>query len=601
MTAFADLAAAVRRGEMGRGTAVRTPYGSRLICYADITASGRFLGFVEAWLDRIRPFYANTHTAVSTTGRMMTRLREEARCVIRRSVNAGPEDVVVFVGSGSTAAVNKLVGLLGLRIPEPLERAYRLSRHIPPAERPVVLVGPYEHHSNELPWFESIADIVEVGLDSRGGVDIADLEAKLAAHEDRPLRFGAFSAASNVTGILTDVRAVARTLHRFGAYALFDFASAGPYVPIDMHPSSSEERIDALFLSTHKFIGAPGGSGVLVAHKDLFRSRVPERPGGGTVDYVATFDGLAVDYVASLDEREEGGTPSILGDVRAGTAFLVKEALVPERILQHERKLAALVLRRLSSHPRLRVYGPGEERTRLATISLNVDGLHHAFVSTLLDHLFGIQSRSGCSCAGPYGHRLLGISASTSEAYRRLIAEGLLGMKPGWVRLSFPPYFSEEDVEFVLRAVEFVADHGAAFLSDYRFGWRDGVWRHLDGPAVEGEAISLTVDALAEAMLGGSIADVEQPVSEERLRSERERYLGEAKRLAAELAAGRGARSTETSHPTVRDDVDALVWFRYQHTDEPPRARPGLDWPLEEALTVADDSRKGTQRCSTGR
>src|SRR5260221_12326566 len=224
VTRFDELTDLLRLQEVGRGTTLRTPFGSRLLFYADATAPGRFVHFVEAWLSQVRPFYGNTHTAVSSTGRVMGRLREQARSVIRQSVNAGPDDVVVFLGSGAPAAVNKLVGVLGLSIDEPLERRYALSSHIPLDERPVVFVGPYEHHSNELPWVESIATVVEIALDERGHISIGDLEAKLAAFQSRPLRLGTFSAASNVTGLLTDVPRLARTLHRTGAFACFDFA-----------------------------------------------------------------------------------------------------------------------------------------------------------------------------------------------------------------------------------------------------------------------------------------------------------------------------------------------------------------------------------------
>ena len=206
----------LRQNEVGRRASYDGPFGRRFVCYADLTATGRYLHFVEAWMRRVRPFYANTHTAISSTGRVMTELREEARRVIGRSVGAGPDDVVLFVGSGATAAINKLVGLLGLRISEPLERAYGLSRHIPENERPIVLVGPYEHHSNELPWLESVAEVVEVALTPEGRICLDDLAVKARQYAGRTLRIGTFSAASNVTGVMTDVPAVARTLHEHG-------------------------------------------------------------------------------------------------------------------------------------------------------------------------------------------------------------------------------------------------------------------------------------------------------------------------------------------------------------------------------------------------
>ncbi len=582
MQTFDQVASFIAQNEVGRRACIETPYGRRLICYADLTASGRYLHFVEAWLRRVRPFYANSHTAISTTGRVMTELREEARRVIRRSVNAGPRDEVLFVGAGATAAVNKLVGLLGWRISEPLEREHGLSRHIPREQRPVVFVGPYEHHSNELPWLESIAEVVEIGLSPKGQVDLEDLERKLALFPSRPMKLGAFSAASNVSGVVTDVKAVARTLHRHGALACFDFAAAGPYAPIDMHPVNEAERIDALFLSTHKFIGGVEGSGLLVAHQDFFKTRSPERPGGGTVDYVSSFEQVAVDYVGRLDEREEGGTPAILSDLRAGIGFLVKEMVGPNRILEHDLELARAAIARLSRHPKIHILGPTDV-PRLPIISFNIERLHHDFVSALLDHLFGVQNRAGCSCAGPYGHRLLGIDREKSEQYRGQINRGLLGLKPGWVRVTLPYYASKEDIEYVLSAIEFVAEHGRELLSEYRLGWLDGVWRHVENPTTDVRPLELTVDALVEAAQCFAAGDHEQPISEAQVAALRRQYLAEAHRVAA--AAREKAKASGVSYTvkTGKPEVDALVWFDAVHTDAPwgqvPAAGPQRPLP----------------------
>ena len=558
---FAEVAAWIRQNEVGRRASIETPYGTRLLCYADLTATGRYLHFVEAWIKSVRPFYANTHTAVSTTGRIMTGLREEARRVVRRGVGAGPDDVVLFVGGGATAAVNKLVGLLGLRISEPLERTYHLSRHIPAEARPVVVVGPYEHHSNELPWLESVADVVEVALDEAGGLDLTDLEAKLAAYASRPLRIGSFSAASNVTGVLTDVPAVTRLLRRHGYIACFDYAASAPYVPIDMHPEG-DDGIDAIFVSTHKFVGGPQASGILVAHRRLFETRVPERPGGGTVDYVAAFEKVSVDYTRCLEEREEGGTPAIVGDIRAGVAFVVKEMLGPARILEHETALARRALDRLRRHPNIELLGD-TPADRLAIVSFNVRGLHHDLVSVLLDHLFGIQNRAGCSCAGPYGHRLLGIDRQRSERYRAQIQRGVLGIKPGWVRLSLPYYASEADLEFILSAVEFVAERGRDFVPSYRLCWREGVWRHVEKPVPDLWPIELTVAALQEAAESFAAGDHEAPLAESHLARRRARYFEEARATAETLRARDEARNLRWRPATGDADVDALVWFDF--------------------------------------
>ncbi len=567
---FETVASLLRAHEVGRRAHIETPFGRRLVAYADLTATGRYLHFIEAWIRRVRPFYANTHTAVSSTGRILTELREAARKVVRRGVGAADDDLVLFCGAGATAAIHKFVGLLGWRIPEPLERAYRLSERIPPAERPVVFLGPYEHHSNELPWVESIADVVEVGLDDDGRIDLGDLEAKLAAHADRPMKLGSFSAASNVTGVLTDVHAVARRLHAHGAFACFDFAAAGPYVPIDMHPADDPDAaLDAVYLSCHKFVGGPEASGVLVVRRDLVRTKVPERPGGGTVAYVAASRKDAVDYLADVTEREEGGTPDIMGDLRAGAAMLVKAMAGPERILEHERALARRALDRLSRHPKVRLLGPTKP-DRLAILSFNVEGLHHDLVSALLDHLFGIQNRAGCSCAGPYGHRLLGIDRATSERFRRLIARGIEGIKPGWVRLTLPFYASDDDVDFYLSAVEFVADHGRAFVPLYELDWRTGVWRHRERPQPDFWPIDLSVEALLEAAHSFAAGDHEAPMREARIAAERAEYFDAARRIVASLERRWASTRLAWNRPTGDAEVDALRWFDYVHATNLP-------------------------------
>jgi selenocysteine lyase/cysteine desulfurase len=563
---FEQVAAFIRSHEVGRRACIDTPFGRRLICYADLTATGRYLHFVEGWIRRVRPFYANSHTAVSSTGRIMTSLREKARCLIHKAVRAGDDDEVLFTGAGATSAVNRLVGMLGLVMSEPIERAWGLSKHIPPNERPVVLIGPYEHHSNELPWVESIAEVVEVDLDRNGSVDLEDLERKLVRHASRPLVFGSFSAASNVTGVLTDVDAVARLLHRYGAYAFFDYAAAGPYVPIDMHADDPDRRLDAIFLSPHKFIGGPEASGVLVARRELFRSRVPAMPGGGTVHYVAGASRDAIDYTERLDEREEAGTPAILGDVRAGTAFLVKQMIGPENIIAHETAMAQKAIERLAKHPKIQLLG-SETLPRLAILSFNIEGVHHDLVSVLLDHLFGIQNRAGCSCAGPYGHRLLGIDRPESERFRALIRRGILGIKPGWVRLTLPYYANAEDLEYLLAAVELVADHGEAFVPLYRLSWADGVWRHIERPAPDVEPIELTVAALEDAAQCFAAGDHEAPMSEAQMLAERKRYMAEAIALAQQLRQQQAASPPRWNPPTGFPEVDALVWFRYVDCD----------------------------------
>jgi selenocysteine lyase/cysteine desulfurase len=487
-----DLVETIRASVIGSDYAVPGPFGLRRVTYADYTASGRSLAFIEDYLrEVVLPLYANTHTESSGTGLQTSRFREEARTMIRSCVNASDEHAVIFAGSGATAAIDRLVAVLGLRIPCRLDEAYRLSDHIPAEDRPVVFIGPFEHHSNELPWRESIADVVRIDEDADGHIDLQQLERELEAHCDRPLKIGSFSAASNVTGIISDTRAIARLLHEHGALSFWDFAAAAPYVSIDMSPQDDPAAYkDAIFFSPHKMIGGPGTPGVLVARKDLFTNRVPAVPGGGTVAFVNPNDHR---YIDDIETREEGGTPAIVEAIRAGLVFQLKEAVGDDRIRNLEESFIARAIASWSQNPNIKLLG-NPDAERLSIVSFVVRHkeryLHHNYVVALLNDLFGIQSRGGCSCAGPYGHSLLDIDLDTSIEFEREITRGCEGIKPGWVRVNFNYFISESVFDFIVEAVHMVANEGWRLLPSYRFDPVTGLWEHRDG---RGEApLSLT-------------------------------------------------------------------------------------------------------------
>lgn len=450
----ADPLAAFRKGLIGEGVMIPGLHGDVALIYADYVASGRALRQVEDFImAEVLPYYANSHTEASFTGAHITALREEARATIARLTGAGAQHAVIFAGAGATAGLNKLVSLFGVNR----------------AQNPVVFVGPYEHHSNLLPWRESRAKVVEIPEAAAGGPDLAALEATLLDHAGADLMIGSFSAASNVTGIITAPDPVSRLLKAHGALSVWDYAGGGPYLPIDMGAGTDAEK-DAIVLSPHKFAGGPGASGVLLVNRQAVASTKPSQPGGGTVAFVSPW---RHDYLEDLAAREEAGTPNIIGDIRAGLVLLVKEAAGAARIHAREEVFRKMATARWQDNPQMVLLGvdKGERLPIFSFLVTDAEGqaVPPALFTTMLSDLYGIQARGGCACAGPYGHRLLEIGKARSEQIYCALESGDMVHKPGWVRLNFSYLMDDATASFIIDSVDQLAREAGKCAAAYRW------------------------------------------------------------------------------------------------------------------------------------
>lgn len=547
----------LRERIVGNNILFPTPFGLRHLFYADYTASGRGFIDIENKMNDILKSYANTHTEDDYTGKYATSLLKKAEEKIKRHVNAGPQGKIIAAGSGTTGALKKLQEILGVYIPPAGKDDLlgEISSVCPGAvdamkrRRPCVFIGPYEHHTNELMWREAFADVEVIPFNRDGAIDLDVLEERVSDKKFEGRRkLGSFSAGSNITGIRTPVYEIARICHKHGALVFFDFAAVAPYIDINMN-LDEECFFDAIFFSPHKFLGGPGTSGILVFNENIYRKDLPPTTaGGGTVTFVG-FD--EHDFSENIETREKAGTPPILQTIKAALVLDLKKKIGVENIEKVEFEYTRYLLEKLRKIENLELVGDIGAHRRVSIVSFNIKHrdriLHPKFVTRLMNDLFGIQSRAGCSCAGPYGHVLLEIDADKSREFRECILKGFEGLKPGWVRINIHYTFRKQDIDYLVKAITFVTEAGHLFLRRYAFNIHTGEWRHL---SFEEETPELSLDSdfsLETVDLAG-------------ISSLRRSYYEEAVKQAETLS-----RESEPGYHRDPDSIERLKYFYYIH------------------------------------
>jgi selenocysteine lyase/cysteine desulfurase len=420
-----------RKNIIGIDHEFQSPFGIKKIVYADWIASGRLYRPIEMKLiDEMGPYVGNTHTEDNITGSTMTHHYMAAKKTIKQHVNASKEDVIIATGSGMTDALAKLQRILGLKIP------YKSFQYIvanPQAIKPKVFITHMEHHSNQTSWLECFCEVIIIPSHPVNIVDIDYLRDYLKADTSGALKIASITACSNVTGIETPYYQIADIMHDFGGYCFVDFACSAPYVKIDMHPNETT-YLDSITYSPHKFLGGVGTPGILIFNQKLYDiNQTPDHPGGGTVKWTNPWNEFA--YVDDIEEREDGGTPAFMQTIKAALAADLKDQLDTEKIKAREKELLTFFFERFSKIESLHILDGGI-KNRLGVLSFYVDGLHYNLGVKLLNDMYGIQVRGGCSCAGTYGHYLLNVSYDYSHSITDQIDGGNLSLKPGWIRLS---------------------------------------------------------------------------------------------------------------------------------------------------------------------
>lgn len=405
------------------------------VFYFDWTASGLAYRPIENEILRILKTYANTHSEASEHARITSEYYEKAKIGLKNLLELDDKFYLFACGFGATAAIKKFQELMGIYIP-PMSREF-LKLDIKSLENlPLVLVSPYEHHSNEISYRAGLCEVKRVPLDEKGEIDFNALTQILSENKDRKI-IASFSIASNITGVLTDYKKLYLIIKAFGGIVALDAASVASHMQID------PGFYDALFVSPHKLLGGVGSSGILIMKKELCVSDEPTFAAGGTVRYV---DRKTQIYKIDKEKLEDAGTPGITELIRSYLAFKLRNDIGLENIEKKELELKEYFLEKILRLEDVILYAKDVEN-KLPIFSFNVKGFDPYTFSTLLSQKYNVETRAGCACAGPYGHDLMNMDDG-----RNFLEDG----KPGFVRVSINYTHEKDDIDYLISAIKAV-------------------------------------------------------------------------------------------------------------------------------------------------
>jgi selenocysteine lyase/cysteine desulfurase len=467
-----------------------TPYGNRYMINADATASGFFYKPIETFIqNNVIPYYNNTHSN-AFAGQMMNLFISKSKEKISKSINANKNDKILFTGNGCTGAIQHIIHMLNLRKNT--------------EDKPVIFISEAEHHSNDLPWRHLPIDLVILPIDMNTGlINLSKLKKYLKKFKDTKLKLISVIAVSNITGVVQPIEDICMLGHKYGALVMFDYATGGPYIPINMHKDeASGNYIDIIVTSTHKFLGGPNTPGLLIVRESCCRNNIPFCPGGGTVRFVT--DEMQK-YSDDIETRENGGTPNIVGCIKSGLCFELKDKLqsyINNRELWLVRYVQAKLINISKKNKVLEIINPLDNADRIPIFAFRVKNVHYNLIVALLSDLFGIQSRGGISCCSMYAQRLLDISETKKkDVYKSIIEEKGVPSYYGWCRITFHYTMPKYIVDYIIQAVDFVVENVNTLKTYYVYDSNRNNWYYSDINSPKTRA------ALLESLVDSTIGD----------------------------------------------------------------------------------------------